>query len=102
MKKLMNASNLGFNNAYFYKRIYKLNEHQLLIKPDEASTYVIKVSDQSKAFMVDDRNNSNLSSALADYLSACSQLAKDIENEEFDLKNEENLKNILEEYQACL
>ena len=35
-------------------------------------------------------------------LSACSQLAKDIENEEFDLKNEENLKNILEEIPGLL
>lgn len=101
MKKLTNASNLGFNNAYFYKRIYQTDEHQLLMKPDDASTYVIKISDQSKAFMVDDRSNSSLSEALADYLTACSQLAKDIKNEEFDLKNEENLKNILQEYQAC-
>lgn len=101
MKKLMNASNLGFNNAYFYKRIYEKNGHQLLVKPDDASIFVIKPKDQSKAFMIDERNASNLSSALADYLSACPQLSQDIENEEFNLKNEDNLKNILQEYQIC-
>lgn len=51
--------------------------------------------------MIDERNASNLSSALADYLSACPQLSQDIENEEFNLKNEDNLKNILQEYQIC-
>ena len=51
--------------------------------------------------MIDSRNNEKLSEALAEYASNCATLSKDIKNNEFDLSEIVNLKQILEEYKAC-
>ncbi|WP_046745071.1 hypothetical protein [Kordia zhangzhouensis] len=101
LKKMANASNFGFNNSYFYEEIYKENGNMLLAKPGEEGTYVIKVADEKVGFMIDDRNNEKLSKALAKYVKNCKQLADDLKAGEFDVKNEENLKQIIEEYSNC-
>jgi hypothetical protein len=38
---------------------------------------------------------------VADYLKACKSVAEDIRKKEFDLKIEDNLKTIAQEYQSC-
>ena len=101
LKKMMNASNFGFNNSYFYEEIYNENGNMLLIKPGEEDTYVIKVNDHDVGFMIDDRNSEKLSDAMAKYLKKCKELANDLKEGEFDVKNEENLKQIVQEYAEC-
>lgn len=101
MKKLSNASNFGFNNSYFYEKIYEENGNMLLAKPGEADTYVIKVKEQKVGFMIDDRKNEKISKALAKYLKNCKQVANDLKAGEFDVKNEENLQQIIQEYNDC-
>jgi len=101
MKKLTNASNFGFNNSYFYEKIYEENGNMLLTKPGEEGTYVIKVKNEKVGFMIDDRKNEKISKAMAKYLSKCKQVASDLKEGEFDVKNEENLKQIIQEYTNC-
>ncbi|WP_430412065.1 hypothetical protein [Kordia sp.] len=101
MKKLSNAANFGFNNSYFYEKVYEENGNMLLTKPGEEGTHVIKAKDQKAGFMIDDRSNSKISKALAKYLKKCKDVSNDIKAEEFDLKNEENLKQIIQEYNDC-
>lgn len=101
LKKLSNASNFGFNNSYFYEKIYEENGNMLLTKPGEEGTYVIKVKGQKSGFMIDDRKNEKISKAMAKYLSKCKQVASDLKAGEFDVKNEENLKQIIQEYNDC-
>ena len=101
MKKISNATNFGFNNSYFYEKIYEENGNMLLVKPGEEGTYVIKVKDQKVGFMIDDRKNEKISKALAKYLSKCKEVATDLKEGEFDVKNEENLKQIVQEYGDC-
>ncbi|MBC8755846.1 hypothetical protein H2O64_14305 [Kordia sp. YSTF-M3] len=101
LKKLSNASNFGFNNSYFYEKIYEENGNLLLVKPGEEGTYVIKVKGEKSGFMIDDRKNEKISKAMAKYLSKCKQVASDLKAGEFDVKNEENLKQILQEYTDC-
>ncbi|WP_420574663.1 hypothetical protein [Kordia sp.] len=101
MKKLSNAANFGFNNSYFYEKIYEENGNMLLVKPGEEGTYVIKVKDQKVGFMIDDRKNEKISKAMAKYLKKCKQVASDLKAGEFDVKNEENLKQIVQEYTDC-
>ncbi|QHI36481.1 hypothetical protein IMCC3317_18440 [Kordia antarctica] len=101
LKKLSNATNFGFNNSYFYEEIYEENGHMLLVKPGEEGTYVIKVKDEKSGFMIDDRNNEKISKALAKYLGKCKQVASDLKAGEFDVNNEENLKQIIQEYNDC-
>ena len=100
-KKLTNASNFGFDNSYFYELVSKIDENMLLSKPGEADTFVLKFSDKKEGFMIDKRNNSKLSDALAKYISKCTNLAEDLINKEFDLTENENLKQILSEYSKC-
>jgi hypothetical protein len=48
--------------------------------------------------MIDNRKNEKVSQKLAKYISDCKSLAEDIKNEEFDLSNLDNLKQIVDEY----
>ncbi|AUC81830.1 hypothetical protein [Lacinutrix sp. Bg11-31] len=102
LKKLSNAMSLGFNNSYFYKEVKEINGHQLLVKPGDKDIYVIKFKNKDAGFMIDGRNNEKASEAFSKFLKEdCKTLSEDIENNEFDLKNVENLINIIEEYDAC-
>ena len=98
LKKLSNASNIGFDNSYFYEVIYENNGHNVLSKPGEEDTYVLKFSDKKEGFMIDDRNNDKISEKLAKYIENCTSLAEDLNKGEFDLSNLENLKQIVNEY----
>lgn len=98
LKKLSNASNFGFDNSYFYEILYEKNGHMVLSKPGEDDTYVLKFSDQKEGFMIDDRNNENISEKLAKYISHCNSLAEDLNKGQFDLSNLDNLKQIVDEY----
>ncbi|WP_426430138.1 hypothetical protein ACPX19_11450 [Winogradskyella sp. HB-48] len=98
LKKLSNASNLGFDNSYFYEVIYENNGHMVLSKPGEEGTFVLKFSDKKEGFMIDSRENEKLSEKLAKYISNCKSLSDDVSNEEFDLANIDNLKQIVDEY----
>ena len=102
LKKLSNAMSLGFNNSYFYKEVKEINGHQLLIKPGNEEIYVIKFKNKDSGFMIDGRNNETISEAFAKFLKDdCKTLSEDLKNNEFDLKNVDNLINIIEEYDAC-
>jgi hypothetical protein len=96
--KMSNASNLGFDNSYFYQIIYENNGHAVLSKPGEEDTYVLKFSDQKNGFMIDGRKNDKISAKLAKFISGCKDLSGDIKNGEFDLSNLDNLKQIVDEY----
>lgn len=96
--KMSNASNLGFDNSYFYQIIYENNGHMVLSKPGEEDTYVLKFSDQKNGFMIDGRKNDKISAKLAKFISSCKDLSSDIKNSEFDLSNLDNLKQIVDEY----
>ncbi|MEO1032145.1 MAG: hypothetical protein AAFX55_12105 [Bacteroidota bacterium] len=98
LKKLSNASNFGFDNSYFYEIIYENNGHMVLTKPGEDDTYVLKFSGKKEGFMIDERKNDKISAKLAKYVSNCKSLAEDIKNQEFDLSNLDNLKQIVNEY----
>ncbi|WP_300487239.1 hypothetical protein [Flavobacterium sp.] len=101
MKKLSNAMSLGFNNAYFYRVIYTSKDNSVLVDPVEDDRFVIKLKSKSEGQMVDKRNNDKLSIQLAEYLSGCKNLASEIKKGAFDLKNSENLINIVNEYNDC-
>lgn len=66
-------------------------------KSVEESVYMIKTGKHDDKFMIDDRDNKNLSDALTDYHKDCPDLTKDIANKEYALSNPENLKNIIVE-----
>jgi len=101
LKKLSNAMSLGFNNAYFYKLLYEANGNQVLIDPIKEDVFVIKLKAKKEGQMIDGRNNSKLSSELSEYLAACKDLAKEIKDNVFDLKTEDNLIKIIEEFNSC-
>lgn len=101
MKKISNAMSLGFNNAYFYKVLFTEKDNIVLVDPVEADRFVIKIKTQEVGQMIDKRNNKNLSSELAVYLGSCKGLAAEIKKEAFDLKMEENLVNIVKEFNEC-
>lgn len=101
MKKLSNAMSLGFNNAYFYKVLFSEKENDLLVDPVEKERYVIKLKSQNTGQMIDNRNNKNLSKELSEYLASCKNISNEILKEEFDLKIEENLINIIKEFNSC-
>ena len=101
LKKLSNAMSLGFNNAYFYRQIFSEKDNSLLVDPVEKERYVIKIKNQEAGQMIDKRNNKNISIELAEYLSSCKDLSNEIKKEVFDLKIEENLINIVKEYNEC-
>ncbi len=100
-KKLSNAMSLGFNNAYFYRTIYSENDNTLLVDPVEKERFVIKLKANEKGQMIDKRNNTNLSVQLAEYLASCKKLSDEVKKEAFDLKIEENLINIIKEFNDC-
>lgn len=100
-KKLSNAMSLGFNNAYFYRVLFTEKENMLLVDPVEGERFVLKLKSQESGQMIDKRNNKNLSSELAEYIGTCKSLANEIKKEVFDLKIQENLENIVKEYNEC-
>jgi hypothetical protein len=101
LKKLANASNFGFDNSYFYKLEYQVNNHMLLSKPGEEETLVLKFNTKDVGFMIDDRDNEKVAKALADFIDDCKTLVDDLNNNEFDLSNIDNLKTIINEYNTC-
>lgn len=101
MKKLSNAVSLGFNNSYFYKLVYEANGNQVLVDPIKEDIFVIKLKDKKEGQMIDNRNNSKLSAQLSEYLATCKDLSKEIKDNVFDLKTEENLIKIIDEYNSC-
>ena len=101
MKKISNAMSLGFNNAYFYKEIFTEKDNLLLVDPVEKDRFVIKIKNQESGQMIDMRNNKNLSDQLAEYLGSCKDLSNEIKKQAFDLKAENNLINIVKEYNEC-
>ncbi|MFD0963551.1 hypothetical protein [Pseudofulvibacter geojedonensis] len=101
LKKLSNASNFGFDNSYFYRIIYNLDDNMILSKPGQDNLYVLKLKDKEVGFMIDERNNEKLSDALAKFIDNCKNLAADIKQQDFDLKNLENLRQIINEYNSC-
>ena len=101
MKKLSNAMSLGFNNAYFYEVLFEEKGNQVLIDPIKNDIFVIKLKAAAEGQMIDARNNSKLSTQLSEYLSACKPLVKEINDNVFDLKNYENLINIVKEFNVC-
>ncbi|UUC45458.1 hypothetical protein [Flavobacterium cerinum] len=101
MKKLSNAMSLGFNNAYFYEVIHNSKGNSVLVDPVEDDRFVIKLKNKSEGQMIDKRNNEKLTVQLAEYLSGCKKLAAEIKKGAFDLKNSENLINIVNEYNDC-
>ncbi len=101
MKKLENAMSLGFNNAYFYELAYEAKGNMVLRDPIEENVYVIKLKNAKEGQMIDNRKNDKLSKELAEYLAGCSTLAKEIAGGKMDLKIEENLINIINEYNEC-
>jgi len=100
-KKLSNAMSLGFNNAYFYKEVFTENENSVYIDPVDEEVFVIKLKSQTVGQMIDKRNNKNLSKELAEYLSTCKVLSDEILSGAFDLKIQENLINIVKEFNEC-
>lgn len=101
MKKISNAMSLGFNNAYFYELVYEAKGNMVLKDPVEADIYVIKTKDKKEGQMIDNRNNTRLSTELAEYLGSCKGLANEIKTGVFDLKVEENLIKIVDEFNVC-
>lgn len=100
-KKLSNAMSLGFNNAYFYKELFTDKGNQVLVDPVDNDRFVIKLADSDVGQMIDNRSNDNLATQLSEYLAKCSILAKEIKGGAFDLKIEENLVNIIKEFNDC-
>lgn len=98
LKKISNASNFGFDNSYFYEIVYEKDGQRVLSKPGEDDTYVLKFVGKKEGFMIDGRANDKLSAKLAKYIANCKSLAEDIKNNEFDLNNLDNLKQIVDEY----
>jgi hypothetical protein len=101
MKKISNAMSLGFSNAYFYQLVYEANGNMVLKDPVEEDIYVVKLKDQKEGQMLDKRKNDKLSAELAEYLSGCKSLSKEISSGVFDLKAQDNLINIINEYNSC-
>ena len=101
MKKISNAASLGFNNAYFYKLVYTENGNSVFVDPVDNEVFVIKLKDQKVGQMIDKRKNEILSKELAEYLSGCKELSAEIKAGAFDLKNQENLINIIKEFNSC-
>lgn len=101
LKKLSNAMSLGFNNAYFYELVYEANGNQVLRDPVEPDIYVIKLKSQKVGQMIDTRNNKSLSKELAEYLGTCKELSNEITTGVFDLKIQDNLIKIVDEYNSC-
>ncbi|MCF6133190.1 hypothetical protein [Flavobacterium wongokense] len=101
MKKIQNIGNFAFDNAFFFQMIHKEDKIMVLHDPVEIEKYIIKIATEAKGQMLDRRSSENLSVQLADYLKACKGLSEDIKKNEFDLKIEENLVKIAQEYQNC-
>lgn len=101
MKKMQNYGSLHGNNSYFYRLIAKENKIMLLRDPVELQKYVIKTDLQPKGQMLDNRSNDKLLEKLADYLKDCKTVSDQLKKESFDLKNEENLMQIISDYSKC-
>jgi hypothetical protein len=81
--------------------IHKEDKIMVLHDPVEIEKYIIKIATEAKGQMLDRRSTENLSMQLADYLKACKNLSEDIKKNQFDLKIEDNLVRIAQEYQNC-
>lgn len=100
-KKLQNIDAFKFNSIYFYK-LLKKNKHAMLLQdPAQPEKYVIKTKTNSKGQMIDNRTNEKLSKKLANYLSDCVLLSEEIKQGAFDVKIEDNLYQIIAEYETC-
>lgn len=101
MKKMQNYGSLYGNNSYFYRLVAKENKIMLLQDPVEHQKYVIKTDLQPKGQMLDNRSNDKLSEKLADYLKDCKPVSDQLKSENLDLKNEQNLIQIISDYSKC-
>ncbi len=101
MKKLQNYGSMHGNNSYFYRLIAKENKIMLLQDPVELQKYVVKTDLQPKGQMLDNRSNDKLSEKLADYLKDCKSLSDQLRKESLNLKNQENLIQIISDYSKC-
>lgn len=101
LKKISNALSFGFDNSYFYKKEYEKDGHMILSTVNKTKKYVLKFADKKVGFMVDFRNNKNLSKALSKFIKNCKSLSEDILNNEFELSEFKNLKTIINEYATC-
>jgi len=101
MKKLSNAVNLGFDNSYFYEILWEKDGHFILSKPGEEDLYVVKIPSESAGFMIDKRNDKNVSEALSEYLGNCDLIAKDLKNGDFDVRSLSTLESMMTEYMEC-
>lgn len=101
LKKLQTIGGFGLNSANYYKLIHKEKGIMLLQDPTDTRKYVLKLTTEKKGQIIDYRSNKKLTKPISKYLKACKTLAEDIENQEFDLKIEENLIQIVKEYNRC-
>ncbi len=102
MKKLQNLDDLKFNNAYYYLLLKKEKGIMLLQDPVETQKYVIKIDTDDKGQMLDNRSEEKLSEKLGDYLSKCPELSNEIKSGAIDIKSENNLFQVVEEYSQCI
>lgn len=100
-KKMQNLDAFKFNSAYYYKLVKKGKGINLYQDPVETGKYVIKTDKEEKGQMLDTRSNESLAKVLSSYLSDCKSVSKSISDLEFDLKIEQNLITIIEEYSEC-
>lgn len=101
MKKLQNLDSFKFNNAYYYLLLKKEKGIMLLQDPVEMQKYVIKIDSDEKGQMIDNRSEEKLAEKLGDYLIKCPELSKEIKSGAIDIKSENNLFQIVEEYSQC-
>ena len=100
-KKLQNMDALNFDHAYFYQVLNKYEKITLLQDPVEKEKFVLKLPNEKKGQMIDNRSSEKLLKSVSDYLSACKTLSDEIKNNGFDLKLQSNLEKIAEEYNIC-
>lgn len=101
MKKLQNMDSFQFNNSYYYLLLQKEKGIMLLQDPVETQKYVIKIDSDEKGQMLDNRSEEKLAEKLGEYLMKCPELSKEIKSGALDLKSENNLFQIVEEYSQC-
>lgn len=101
VKKILSASSLSFNNAYFYKMLFTENENSVYVDPVDQKRYVIKIKSNDSGQIIDNRENQKIAVEVAEYLQKCQNLAKEINSGAFDLKKLENLVTIIKEFNSC-
>lgn len=101
MKKLSNAMSLGFTNAYYYQIVFEDKGNLVLKDAVEADVYVIKLKDKKEGQMIDGRSNEKLSKELAEYFAGCKAVVSELSSGKLDLKVQENLIELIKEYNNC-